>query len=104
MNDSHHRRAFLFHVAAGGAALLAAPPARAQPAMLSESDPTAAALGYTAQTQRVDARRFPRHSASQRCGVCQLYTGRTRGEPVGGCGIFPGRLVPASGWCSAFVP
>lgn len=101
MNDSH-RRAFLLHAATGGALLWAAS-TQAQPVMVSEKDTTAAALGYTADTHKVDARKFPRHASTQKCSSCQLYTGRA-GEGAGGCGIFTGKMVSASGWCSAYVP
>lgn len=101
MNDSH-RRAFLIRVASGGA-LLWATCAQAQPVMVSEKDATAAALGYTADTLKVDAKKFPKHVATQKCSGCQLYTGRA-GEAVGGCGIFTGKMVSANGWCSAYVP
>jgi len=101
MNDSH-RRAFLLRVATGGA-LLWATSAQTQPVMVSEKDTTAAALGYTADTLKVDAKKFPNHKATQRCGSCQLYTGRP-GDGAGGCGIFTGKMVSANGWCSAYVP
>jgi High potential iron-sulfur protein len=101
MNESH-RRAFLLHVATGSALLWTAS-AQAQPVMVSEKDTTAAALGYTADTHKVDARKFPNHKPTQRCGSCQLYTGRP-GDGAGGCGIFTGKMVSANGWCSAYVP
>lgn len=101
MNDSD-RRAFLLRAATGSALLLSLT-ARAQPAMVSEKDATAAALGYNPDTFKVDARRFPRHSSAQKCSGCQLYTGRP-GDGAGGCNIFVGKLVSSSGWCSAFVP
>jgi len=101
MNDSH-RRAFLRRVATGGALLWVAS-TQAQPVMVSEKDATAAALGYTADTHKVDAKKFPNHKATQRCGSCQLYTGRP-GDGTGGCGIFTGKMVSANGWCSAYVP
>jgi hypothetical protein len=101
MNDSS-RRIFLLQVAAGSSMLLATA-ARAQPVMVSEKDTTAAALGYTADTNKVDARKFPNHKTTQRCSSCQLYAGRP-GDGVGGCGIFTGKMVSANGWCSAYVP
>ncbi len=101
MNDSN-RRVFLLQTIAAGAAGWAAP-ALAQPAMVSEKDPTAIALGYTPDTTKVDARKFPKHTAAQTCRNCQLFSGKP-GDAVGGCTIFTGKMVVANGWCSAHVP
>jgi hypothetical protein len=101
MNDSN-RRVFLLQAVATGAAGWAASVA-AQPAMVSDKDPTALALGYTPDTQKVDARKFPKHTPAQSCRNCQLYSGKP-GDAVGGCTIFTGKLVAANGWCSAHVP
>ncbi len=106
MNEPTDRREFLRHAAAAaatGSALLWAGGASAQVVMVSEKDATAAALGYIADTQKVDARKFPQHNPRQRCAGCHLYTGRA-GDGAGACGIFPGKSVAAQGWCSAYVP
>ena len=76
--------------------------AQAQAALVSEKDPTAVALGYSSDATKVDAKRFPKYAAGQKCGNCQLYTGKAT-DASGGCGIFPGKAVAASGWCSAYV-
>lgn len=68
--------------------------------MVDENDPSAAALGYKANTEEVDAAKFPQHTAEQMCKNCQLFQGD--GE-AGGCAIFPGKQVAAKGWCSAWV-
>jgi hypothetical protein len=70
--------------------------------MVNEKDPTAVALGYVADASKVDAKKFPKYAAGQKCGNCQLFTGKA-GDASGGCGIFPGKAVAASGWCSAYV-
>ncbi|MDR7092669.1 high-potential iron-sulfur protein [Hydrogenophaga laconesensis] len=100
MNDSS-RRVFLLHVAAGGPALWAAS-ALAQPAMVSATEPTAIALGYTPDTQKVDARKFPNHRPTQSCRNCQLYAGKPA-DSIGNCTIFTGKMVVANGWCSAHI-
>ncbi|MGV3498902.1 MAG: high-potential iron-sulfur protein [Hydrogenophaga sp.] len=100
---SHNRRIFLLQVAAGSAVLAASRAAQAQGApMLNETDAQAVALGYAADTSKVDQKKFPKHAASQACSGCQLYTGKP-GEASGPCGIFPGKHVSAKGWCSAWV-
>jgi hypothetical protein len=100
MNDSN-RRIFMLQMAASSSLLLGAS-AQAQAALVSEKDPTAVALGYSADATKVDAKRFPKYAAGQKCGNCQLYTGKAT-DASGGCGIFPGKAVAASGWCSAYV-
>jgi len=58
-----NRRVFMMQVALGSTAL-AAQQALAQ-AMVNEKDPQAAALGYAADTTKVDAKKFPKHAAAQ---------------------------------------
>lgn len=104
MNGSN-RRVFVLQLAAGGSSALLAATALAQAQttpMVSDQDATAAALGYTLDATKVNIRKYPKYAAGQRCGSCQLYTGKV-GDPAGGCGIFPGKLVSAGAWCSAYT-
>ncbi len=97
-----NRRVFMLQVAAGSSALaLANAHAQAAP-MLSEKDPQAMALGYAADTTKVDAKKFPKHAATQLCNNCALYTGKVS-DASGPCGIFPGKHVAGKGWCSAWA-
>jgi len=99
----------------------AAPASREAPGeyvILDESAPDAQALAYTHDAGEVDADAQPRYEPGQVCANCSLYQPRVTGEvraeagddPAqqmagwGGCTIFPGRLVNAAGWCSAWVP
>ena len=67
--------------------------ARAQDGeQLDPADPTAQALQYTHETP----------DASKPCMDCQLYTGE-EGAEWGPCGIFPGKVVAANGWCVSWV-
>ena len=100
MNDSS-RRVFMLQLAAGSSMLLAAT-AQAQPAMVNEKDATAVALGYVAEAGKTDTKKFPKYATGQKCGTCQLYTGKP-GDAAGPCGIFPGKAVAANGWCSAYI-
>jgi hypothetical protein len=95
------RRTFMMQVAVGGTALAAAAGAMAQ-AKVDEKDPQAAALGYAADTTKVDAKKFPKHTNDQKCENCQLYTGKAK-EASGPCSLFAGKHVAAAGWCSAWV-
>ena len=74
----------------------------AQGPALAESDPQAVALGYKADTTKVDAKKFPKHEASQKCTNCQLYQGKPT-DAMGGCPLFAGKQVAGPGWCSAWV-
>jgi hypothetical protein len=96
------RRVFMLQVAAGSA-VLAAGSAQAQAApMVNEKDAQPMALGYVADTTKVDAKKFPKHAATQKCSNCSLYTGKADATS-GPCGIFPGKAVAANGWCSAYA-
>lgn len=97
-----NRRVFMMQVAAGSA-VLAAGAAQAQtPPMVSEKDAQAVAMGYAADTTKVDAKKYPKHAATQKCSNCLLYTGKA-GAASGPCGIFPGKAVAANGWCNAYA-
>lgn len=95
------RRAFLATTVGGlaGISVVTVGPVSAQ-TMVAETDPQAAALGYKANTAQVDQKKFPKHNADQKCMNCQLY--QTKAADNGACTIFPGKLVAAAGWCSAY--
>jgi High potential iron-sulfur protein len=69
---------------------------------VDEKDPQAAALGYVAESKKVDSKKFPKHTPDQKCTNCQLYAGKAT-DPYGGCPIFAGKQVAGPGWCSAWV-
>jgi hypothetical protein len=96
-----NRRVFMMTLAAGTSAL-AAGAALAQ-AKLDEKDPTAAALGYVADSAKADKKKYPKHdAATQTCANCQLFQGKA-GAAEGGCPLFPGKTVAAKGWCASWV-
>jgi hypothetical protein len=64
----------------------------AQAEMVSVDDPTAKALSYTENSTE----------AGKNCSNCALYQGGTAAS--GGCPIFPGKEVAATGWCTSYVP
>lgn len=96
---NNQRRIFLMTVAASGTVL--ATGARAQ-AMVDPKDPQAVALGYVADTTKVDAKKYPKHAASQDCANCALYQGKAS-DAAGGCPLFAGKQVAGKGWCSAWA-
>ena len=97
------RRVFFIQVASGATAL-AATQVMAQTAapMVDEKDPAAAGLGYAADSAKVDAKKYPKHTKDQLCSNCQLYTGKPK-ELAGPCPLFAGKQVAAKGWCTAWV-
>ncbi|MGD0492301.1 MAG: high-potential iron-sulfur protein [Steroidobacteraceae bacterium] len=70
--------------------------------MLSESDPTAAGLGYKSNASTVDKAKFPQYAAGQSCSTCALYQGAA-GASSGPCPLFPGKTVASTGWCSSYT-
>ena len=101
------RRNFLLRlVASTGTPALLAGRALAQtpapPVKLEESDPVAKVLGFKLDTTQVDAKKYPRHTNEQKCVDCVTYQGKP-GAAMAGCTSFSGKLVPAAGWCTAYV-
>jgi hypothetical protein len=97
--DIESRRRFL-KLAVGGAAaaaLVGGLPRVARADDLphvSESDPTAKALGYV---EDASTTKDPKHTAGNSCANCQFYSGAATG--YGPCQLFPGKSVSAKGWC-----
>lgn len=103
MNDTT-RRIFITRTLASGCAMLASSAAtQAAPARVDEADETAQALGYKHDTAKVDKKRFPKHSTTQRCTNCSFFQGSTSDE-WGGCAMFGRKQIAGPGWCSAWAP
>ena len=99
MNQPLPRRVFLMTMAASSAALTTAAQAQAQ---LDEKDAQAVALGYVADTKRVDIKKFPKFVAGQNCSNCALYQGKPA-DKAGGCPLFGAKQVAGAGWCNAWA-
>jgi hypothetical protein len=89
-------------VVASGTALVASQASAQAAAPVAETDPQAVALGYKADTTKVDQAKFPKHDASQMCNGCQLYQGKPA-DASGPCALFAGKAVAGKGWCSAWI-
>lgn len=98
--SNSNRRVFMMTVAAAGSTLVASR-AMAQ-AMVDEKDAQAAALGYVADTTKVDAKKYPKHDKTQLCSNCALYQGKAS-DKAGNCPLFAGKQVAGAGWCSAWA-
>ncbi|KZC30737.1 High potential iron-sulfur protein [Rhodanobacter sp. FW510-R10] len=66
---------------------------------VSESDPTAKALGYVEDATKTTNAKY---KAGDDCTNCQFYTGGATGR--GPCQLFPGKSVNAKGWCVSHTP
>lgn len=94
------RRHFIRLIPAAGCGLMAGT-AWSQ-AMVDEKDAAAVALGYVADSSKVDKAKQPKHVAGALCSNCQLYQGKA-GAAAGACPLFAGKQVAAKGWCTAYV-
>jgi hypothetical protein len=71
-------------------------------AMVDEKDPQALALGYKADTTKVNPKKFPNWKNDQKCTNCALYRGKSTDKAVS-CPLFPGKQVAGNGWCTAYA-
>jgi len=69
---------------------------------LTDANPAAASLNYTEDTGTVDTRKFPRHTADQRCANCKFFEG-TSGGQYAPCRLYPGNAVNVNGWCMGYA-
>jgi hypothetical protein len=97
-----NRRVFMMTVVAAGAGAGLATAAQAQAKMVDEKDPQAAALGYVADSTKADAKKFPKHAATQLCHNCALFQGKAT-DAAAACSLFAGKQVAGKGWCSAWA-
>ncbi|MGA3159199.1 MAG: high-potential iron-sulfur protein [Steroidobacteraceae bacterium] len=98
---NERRRRFLRNLALGAALLpVAALPLSAFSAelpLVSADDPTAKALKYVP-----DATKATGAKPGSACRTCKFYQGAT-GSAQGGCLLFPGKAVKATGWCASWT-
>jgi hypothetical protein len=101
MRFDESRRQLLRNVALGTLLLPIAaaplPAAAADLPLLTTDDPTAKALKYTP-----DASKATDAKPGSKCATCSLYQGAA-GSTQGGCLLFPGKAVKATGWCSSWT-
>ena len=69
---------------------------------LDANDPTAKALGFVADAGKVDAAANPTFKPTQKCSSCAQFQGKA-GDASAACNIFPGKSVPAKGWCKVWA-
>jgi hypothetical protein len=66
---------------------------------LDTKDSAASALGFVIDASSAGSN--PMYKKGQHCASCAHYQGQTS-DPIGGCNIYPGRSVPANGWCAGW--
>ncbi len=101
-NPPHSRRTFVLRVLAAGSAAAVSQAMAQTPARVDEADENAVALGYRHDTTKVDARKYPAHSAAQKCDNCSFWQGSAT-DAWAGCAMFGRKQVAADGWCSAWA-
>lgn len=95
------RRSFLITSIGVAATVALSRQAFADAPKVSESDPTAQALGYKADATKVDKAKFAKYAAGQDCGNCTFYQGKAT-DAWAPCPMFGGKQVAGKGWCSAY--
>jgi len=89
--------------ATGAAAFAVCRSAGAEPTKLDVNDPAALALGYVENAAAVDVKKYPAYVPGSNCDNCLQLQGAPGGD-YRPCGLFPGKLVSARGWCSGWTP
>lgn len=107
-DDNLTRRKFLQGMAVAvpaGTALLSQQVQAQDLPKLDENDPAAKALLYVHDAAKVDKANpmAARFEQGQDCANCAQIQGAD-GAEWRPCGIFPGKLVAANGWCSVWAP
>jgi hypothetical protein len=95
-------KAALLGAVVPGSLLTATAVAAAPLAPLDPNDAQAKALGYVADSSKVDAKANPNHKPDQKCSRCQQFQGKPA-DKQGGCNIFPGKAVAGAGWCKVWT-
>ena len=68
---------------------------------VDENGPQAMGLGYRHDATTIDTAVQTRYAAGQQCSNCVLFQGGD--AEWGGCPLFTGMQVKATGWCSAYA-
>ena len=98
-----NRRTFMMGVVAGGSALHAV---RCHltgcRGGLDRTDPQAVALGFKADSTKVDKAKYPQHTQAQVCGGCNFFQGKPA-DATAPCQLFRRQAGASKGWCSAWA-
>ena len=95
------RRKLLIHTLIGATAISVVKDSPAVSEKVNPADPAAKNLGYVEDANTVDAKKYPGFANGQSCANCSLSV--LPYGPVRQCRLFPGKIVLAKGWCSAWA-
>ena len=95
------RRTFLISSIGVASTLALSRQAFADAPKVSETDPTAVALGYKTDATKVDKAKFAKYAPGEECGNCSFYQGKAT-DAYAPCPMFAGKQVASKGWCSAY--
>ncbi len=95
------RRELLARVLIGATAISGMADSQATSEKLNPDDPAAKNVGYVEDATRVDIRKYPTYVKGHTCANCTLALSAY--GPVRPCKLFPGKIVIAKGWCSAWA-
>ncbi len=96
------RRTFLITSIGVASSLALSRQAFADAPKVTESDPTAVALGYKNDASQVDKAKYAKYAAGQQCNNCQFFQGKPT-DAWAPCPMFGGKQVSGKGWCSAYT-
>jgi hypothetical protein len=96
------RRAFIVSLAGLASNLLILNNVRADESAISESDPTAVALGYKADATQVDKAKYSTYMSGETCSNCQFYQGPASAASAP-CPLLGGKPVNGKGWCKGYA-
>jgi hypothetical protein len=96
------RRTFLITSIGVASSLALSRQAFADAPKVTESDPTAVALGYKNDASQVDKAKYAKYAAGQQCNNCQFFQGKPT-DAWAPCPMFSGKQVSGKGWCSAYT-
>lgn len=65
---------------------------------LDVNDSNAKALSFVTDASKIDPHTSPLYKPGQRCAGCAHFKGKAT-DQIAACETFPGRTVPAAGWC-----
>jgi hypothetical protein len=101
MNPSSRRR-FVGQLVVAGSAVVATRSFAQAGAHVDEADEQAVTLGYRHDTTKVDAKKYPKHAATQHCASCSFWQGKPN-DAWAGCAMFGRKQVANAGWCQVWA-
>ncbi len=96
-----NRRVFMMQAVVATGATLAVGTSQAK-TKIDETNAEAASVGYKLDATKVDAKRFPKYKAGEKCVNCMAWLSKPT-DAWGECSLFDNKFVAAPGWCSSYM-